>query len=289
MKAYIFPNLDKKNCEQYTREAISILAGNGIELMMDTSYSKVFGNIEGIYFSEHEKCIGLCDYVIVIGGDGTILKCAVAAASANKPILGINCGRLGFMASLERDDLELLASLKTTVPNVSRRMMLKITSESGEAFHALNDAVFSKSDDCKIADFKVEKNGATVSYLRADGVIFSTATGSTAYSMSAGGPIIEPDSKCIEFTQMCPHSLFARTMILSPYSDITVTLHCSEKAHAIVNIDGNPVWRLKDKAKIHITRSELELDIIDLKGNSFFNSVNDKLMQPLKGNAGEIV
>ena len=287
MKVYIYPNLKKNNCEQYTREACAILAESGTELLMDMSYQHIFGDISSIEFSDQAESIKRCDLVIVIGGDGTILKCAIAAASEKKPILGINCGRLGFMASLEREDLGLLRNIKECGSTLSRRMMLKITSEDGQVFHALNDAVFSKADDCKIADFKVEKNGMTISYLRADGVIFSTATGSTAYSMSAGGPIIEPEMQCIEFTQMCPHSLFARTILLSPDSKVSVSLHCAENSHAFVNVDGNTVLKLTDKAKITIERSELMLDIMDIKGNSFFGSVNDKLMQPLKGSTGE--
>ncbi|MBR6045796.1 MAG: NAD(+)/NADH kinase [Ruminococcus sp.] len=289
MKAYIFPNLDKNNCEEYTREACGILLECGIGLLMDNAYSERFGDLAGVVFSEHTKAIPECDWVIVIGGDGTILKCAEAAARSSKPILGINCGRLGFMASLEHEDLGLLRQLKTGGYTLSPRMMLSVTTDDGCCYSALNDVVVSKSDDCKIADFKVEKYGATISYLRADGVIFSTATGSTAYSMSAGGPIIEPDMECIEFTQMCAHSLFARSMVLSPSSEITVTLHCAEGSHAIVNVDGNSVLKITDRASVRISRSELRLDIIDIKGNSFFGSISDKLMQPLKGSTEEIL
>lgn len=284
MKAYVYPNLDKLNCELYTRKACAVLSDCGVELLMDTRYSDIFSDIDALTFSEHFSSISECDVVIVIGGDGTILKCAEAAASNNKPILGINCGRLGFMASLERDDLGQLSCLAKGAYTVSPRMMLKITDDEGKEYHALNDIVISKADDCKIADFKVSKGESTISYLRADGVIFSTATGSTAYSMSAGGPIIEPDMQCIEYTQICPHSLFARSMILSPDSEINVLLHCYKNSHATVTVDGNAVKKITDQAVVRIARSPLALNIIDINGDSFFGSINEKLMQPLKGN-----
>ena len=289
MKAYIYPNLDKYNCAEYTHEACTILSRSSVELLMDSAYQSIFGSLDLLDYKTHEECIADCDVVIVIGGDGTILKCAEAAAREKKPILGINCGRLGFMASLEHEDLELLSGLKNRKYTVSPRMMLSVKTSDGITYNALNDIVVSKADDCKIADFKVSKGGTTISYLRADGVIFSTATGSTAYSMSAGGPIIEPETRCIEFTQMCAHSLFARSMILLPDSEINVLLHCAEGSHAIVNVDGNNIARITDKAEITITSSDLTLDILDLKGDSFFGSVNEKLMQPLKGSTGEIL
>lgn len=287
MKAYIFPNLDKNNALKYTVEACAFLRGCGVELSMDESNRSSFSGLD-VGFGSHKDCIADCDVIIVIGGDGTILKCAGEAAAEAKPILGINCGRLGFMASLEHDDLEMLRKLPAMDYSVSHRMLLEISTE-GKSCLALNDVVISKSDDCKIADFKVSKGGRTISYLRADGVIFSTATGSTAYSMSAGGPIIEPDMQCIEFTQMCAHSLFARSMILSPSSEIKVDIHCKEGTHALVNVDGNVISRVSDRAEITISRSDLTLDIIDIKGGSFFSSINEKLMQPLKGIEGDSI
>ena len=286
MKVFVFPNLDKHHSYEYTVEACSVMYESNIELSMDRRYKSVFESLGYITFDTQEKCIDSCDIVAVIGGDGTILKLAEAAAAGKKPILGINCGRLGFMASLEHEDLHMLRTLPEKKYTVSQRMMLCVKL-GDKCFNALNDVVIAKSDDCKIADFKVSKSGRTISYLRADGVIFSTATGSTAYSMSAGGPIIEPEMQCIEFTQMCAHSLFARSMILSPASEINVSLHCKQGTHAYVSVDGNTVGRITDEAEVMIVRSELMLDIIDIKGGSFFSSINEKLMQPLKGFTGD--
>ncbi len=251
---------------------------------MDKKYRGDFGDIEHIIFPDEPQCASSCDVMIAIGGDGTILKCAGIAMEWGKPILGINCGRLGFMASLEHDQLHMLSQLCSGNYSVSRRMMLNIRVISADKETdrcALNDVVISKTQDCKIADFEVSKSGQMISSLRADGVIFSTATGSTAYSMSAGGPIIEPQMECIEFTQICPHSLFARSMILFPDLPIQVKCHCSS-GKALVNIDGNLFGEVSQNDKVLIGRSEKYIEIIDITGGSFFNSVNEKLMQPLK-------
>ena len=286
MKIYIFPNLEKKHCREYTIETCNMLNSYGAELSINKKYYDEFKQLDFLKFIDKSKVAEECDVIVVIGGDGTILKCANFAALYKKPILGINCGRLGFMASLEHNQLYKLEKLCKGEYKTSRRMMLSVTVTPKDTeslnFTALNDVVVSKCDDCKIADFEVSKNGSTIASLRADGVIFSTPTGATAYSMSAGGPIIEPDMECIEFTQMCAHTLFARSMVLSPDSVIKIQSHMGSNAHTCVNVDGNIVYRLSNDDSVRVSKSDLYIDIIDICGDSFFTSVNKKLMQPLK-------
>lgn len=286
MKVYLFPNLSKANCMEYTINACEILKSCGIDMCISDSYKDEFSDLDYLIFGDEDSCIKECDMIIAIGGDGTILKCSIKAAEFSKPILGINCGRLGFMASLEHSQLGLLKILSTDNYTLSKRMMLDITVKNANSndlrFSALNDVVISRADDCKIADFEVSKDGQLISSLRADGVIFSTATGATAYSMSAGGPIIEPEMECIEFTQICPHSLFARSMIFSSQSKIDIKCHTSNKAHVWLNVDGNNVYRLCDGDTVEVVKSPNYVEIIDINGGSFFNSVNSKLMRPLK-------
>lgn len=293
MKIYLFPNLSKTNCERYTASACEILHDSGNQLYMSMEYIYVFGDkLPYVIFDDEDKCISACDIIIAVGGDGTILKCSLKSSKFSKPILGINCGRLGFMASLEHSQLDLLKNLNSGNYTLSKRMMLKacIYSNDGEKteFSALNDVTVSKSDDCKIADFEVSKGEHIISSLRADGVIFSTATGATAYSMSAGGPIIEPEMECIEFTQICPHSLFARSMILSADSVVSVKCHTNNMSHVYVFVDGNKVHKLTNGDKVVVEKSEYSVEIIDISGGSFFSSVNNKLMQPLKEVSEEV-
>ena len=285
MKIYLFPNLDKQHCREYTVDTCEVLKKHDARLCISKKYYDDFKHIDGLEFSD-ESAVKDCDVIIVIGGDGTILECASIAAGYNKPILGINCGRLGFMASLEYDELEKLSNLFSGDYTTSRRMMLSVSvvPQNGEKLEltALNDVVVSKSDDCKIADFEIAKNGSTIASFRADGVVFSTPTGATAYSMSAGGPIIEPDMQCIEFTQICAHTLFARSMVLSPTSTIEIKSHIGSGSHTLVNVDGNVIYHLMHGDVVIVKKSDLYVDIIDINGDSFFTAVNKKLMKPLK-------
>ncbi|MBQ8965236.1 NAD(+)/NADH kinase [Ruminococcus sp.] len=287
MKVFLYPNLSKNNCGEYTVEACNMLRSCGISFSVSEKYRDVFSDVHGMNFGATEECMDNADIIIAIGGDGTILKCAGRASRLKTPILGINCGRLGFMASLEHSQLHLLRNLTDGNYTISRRMMLEASASGDDGVYtALNDVVVSRSDDCKISDFEVIKDGQLVSALRANGVIFSTATGATAYSLSAGGAIIEPEMECIEFTQICPHSLFARSMLFSAGSDIRVKCHTADNAHVHLNVDGNIVYRLSDGDEINIRRAKESLDIIDICGGSFFSSVNSKLMRPLKDTEG---
>ncbi len=290
MKIYMHPNLDKANAFEYTCEAVKILSENGADIYLRDEYRLIFSGVENVSFVDEESFIPKCDMIIAVGGDGTILKCSKKAALHEKPVLGINCGRLGFMASLEHTQLGLLGKLMRGEYTRSRRMMLEVKVDHKgdvQSFTALNDVSVSRCDDCKIADFSVSKNNRVISSLRADGVILSTATGATAYSMSAGGPIIEPEMNCIEFTQICAHSLFARSMILCADSSITVKVSTNNGSHVWVNVDGNNVAKLTDSDKVYVTGSKYYVDIIDISGGSFFTSIHKKLMQPLKGSEEE--
>jgi NAD+ kinase len=287
MKIFIYPNLLKQNSRRYTEEACGVLISENAELCMEDCYREVFGDLYDIAYRPLEECVSDCDVIVVTGGDGTILRCSSYASRYNKPILGINCGTLGFMASLEYTEIEKLRLLCRGEYTVTDRMMLSVTvrRENGETLSAdaLNDAVITKGEDCKIADFEVKKSGSVISSLRADGVIFSTATGATAYSLSAGGPIIEPDMECIEFSQICAHSLFARSIVFSPNTSLSVHCHCHNDSHSILTVDGAQLAKISNRDIVLIKRSELVTSIIDITGGSFFPTVNRKLMTPLKG------
>ncbi|MCD8094919.1 MAG: NAD(+)/NADH kinase [Ruminococcus sp.] len=286
MRVFIYPNLLKTNSLRCAEQACGILLEEDCEIYMEESYKESFGEMFSIKYFTLEECVEGCDVIIVTGGDGTILRCSSAAARYGKPILGINCGTLGFMASLEADDLDKLRLLCRGEYTVTERMRLsvKVKCESGEEIcaDALNDVVLIKGENCRIADFEVSKSGSIVSSLRADGVIFSTATGATAYSLSAGGPIIEPDMECIEFSQICAHSLFARTIVFSPDSHISVRCRFKHDAYALLSADGIQTAKITDRDIVKIERSKITTKIIDLTAGSFFPTVNRKLMIPLK-------
>ena len=285
VKVFIFPNFDKAHSEDVTLKACSILDGLGCEIMLPTPLS--LPQIPpGVKLICPERGASECDVMISVGGDGTILKCARLASKYGKKLLGINCGRLGFMATLERDELSKLSKLISGDYGVDERMMLKIEvrRENGyrAEYTALNEAVISSGYVSGIRDFTVLADGFTVSSLRADGLIFSTPTGASAYSLSAGGPLIEPSLDCIEFTQICPHSLFARTMLFSPLKKIEVRFEADTECEVSLVADGQEPVRLSARDKVIISRSDMRLSLIDIGGDGYFRAVNRKLMQPAK-------
>jgi NAD+ kinase len=223
-----------------------------------------------------------CDLVITIGGDGTILHHGKKAAQLGLPLLGINTGRLGFMTSLELDELDKLELLREKKWEISSRMMLDVTI-GGETFPALNDVVFLKDINSKLPEFKVGANDTVVSEIRADGLIVSTPTGSTAYALSAGGPIIEPWLDCIELTPVCAHSLFGRPMILSAENPLTVQFEGKSETHRVfASVDGEQKIEFKNGESAAIRKSALHLDLINIGGRNFHSAVSNKLMKPLK-------
>jgi len=223
-----------------------------------------------------------CDLIITVGGDGTILHHGKQAAKLGKPLLGINTGRLGFMTSVEKKELDKLKLLKAGNWRVCSRMMLDVEI-GGETHLALNDAVFYKDINSKLPDFYVSAKGTTISEIRADGLIISTPTGSTAYALAAGGPIIEPWLDCIELTPLCAHSLFGRPMILSAENPVTVGFEgASENLAVFASVDGLTGIEFKKGEKAVIKKSALRLSLIDLDGTSFYGAVSNKLMKSLK-------
>ncbi|MCL1902935.1 MAG: NAD(+)/NADH kinase [Oscillospiraceae bacterium] len=218
-----------------------------------------------------------CDAYITIGGDGTILKAGAECAVYKKPLLGINTGRLGFMATLEKDSLDKLERLKNGDFKTNRRMLIEARVGERQPQILLNDVVLHRGAVERLPDFSVTRNGTEVIRVRADGIIISTPTGSTAYSLSAGGPIIEPELECFLVTALCPHTLFNRPMVFSPNGSLEISAN-----NVSVCMDGGDGIILKENEKVVITKSEYCLEIIDIDGNNFYNAIHNKLMNPLK-------
>jgi len=284
MKIALYPNFAKEHALRTASECCDILNGLGALVLAPERYKKEFSEKSFVRFGCEEDITRGCDIIVAIGGDGTILKASAYASAYVKPLLGINTGRLGFMATLERDELKLLSRLKTGDYTVENRMMLEAeyTSGSGETakYTALNDVVVSRQYS-KITDYEILADGAAVSSLRADGVVFATPTGSTAYALSAGGPILEPETQCIQLTPICPHSLFSRTMVFKPERVLEVRHNvCDDTVY--FSADGRTSRELERDGRLTVKRSDRELMLIDIKGRSFFDAVNNKLMNPIK-------
>lgn len=285
MTVFVYPNLEKKNALECTKEACKVLHDNGAEILMNEALKGDI-SLDYIKYITDYKYLSDCECIICIGGDGTILRAASHAIKYGCSVLGINCGRLGFMSSLERSDISRLSDLCAGKYTLESRMMIDviITQPDGTSVTscALNDAVVSHGVASRIQDFTVLADGVTISSLRADGLIFSTPTGSSAYSLSAGGPIIEPTIDCIEFTQICPHSLFSRTMLISPEREIEVKYNAAKGSQIVVSVDGSAPVVLKPLDRLFIRKSEYSVNFVNMNANNYFNSIGTKLMQPTK-------
>ena len=285
MVIFLYPNFEKSHSKECTQKACEILSSLGCKILMPSD-CKTALFIDGVGYMSPEEAAKNFDIMISVGGDGTILKCAGLASKTGRELLGINCGRLGFMASLEREELSLLGKLVSGDYTVEERMMLEVSIErksgNNSVLTALNEAVISGGYGSGIQDFAVYADGLQVSSLRADGLIFSTPTGASAYSLSAGGPLIEPTLDCIEFTQICPHSLFARTMLFSPEKLIEVRFKTDGECAASVSVDGRAPEEITETDRLTIKRSQRRLKLIDICGGAYFRAINSKLMQPVK-------
>ncbi len=227
--------------------------------------------------------MSLCDCAIAIGGDGTTLNIAKKAAFLNKSTLGINAGRLGFMSGIERDELSLLTKLINKEYIIDERAMLKATIEKdGEVLsshHCLNDIVVSRGNFARLIDVTITCDGRSVSNMRSDGVIISTPTGSTAYSMAAGGPVVSPEADCIIETPICPHSLMDRSIIFSADKELIVTANNDQNNSPIMTVDGQKAVNLTPGCQIHIKKSDITTKLIKLKPENFYEVLNKKIIE----------
>ncbi len=233
-----------------------------------------------IRFSRLDREMGNADLVICFGGDGTILHIAKAATKRGLPLLGVNIGTLGFMAELEStelDKLRLLAEGKYTIDN---RMMLDVTvqREREIIFHdiCLNDAVITKGAVARIVHLAVKCDGIQAMECGGDGVIISTPTGSTAYSLSAGGPIVEPEAESIIITPICSHDVASRCIVASGKRVVTVSMTSASRRNAYLSVDGGKTLRLNMGDVVTIKKSKLETRLVRLNDRSFYDVVNLK-------------
>lgn len=234
-----------------------------------------------------ERALARADVLVCIGGDGTILHAAAEASGYNVPVVGINLGQRGYMAEIEPDELDMLSRIISGDYSVERRMMLDVTVERrGEEIFsgaALNDAVVSKGAIQRIIELDIRADGRFIMDFSGDGVVICTPTGSTAYSLSSGGPIIEPDAENIVVTPICAHSLLARPFVLKPERTVTVRTGNLEDRDAWVSIDGNDPLPLESGDLITICCSRRSVQLLRLSDMSFYENISYKLNRPRGG------
>ena len=221
------------------------------------------------------------ELIIVIGGDGSMLEAARRASVANIPVLGINMGRVGYMTELEMDELHLLDKVFNGEFVLDERAMLtvKIVSEKGAvrfAAQALNEAVIANGSTARIIDFELYDGKELVSAYRADGLVIATPTGSTAYSLSAGGPIVDPRLSCICVTPVCPHSLLARPTIFPDTAELRVKNVCVREKMLHLTVDGRATFEMYYGDAAVITKSDVTAKLLRVKDEGFCSKIRLK-------------
>lgn len=276
-KAFVFANLTRQNVFPCAEKLVEILLKKKIEVYMVPKAEECICN-QAVSFIEPEKILSEVDIVFIVGGDGTILRAAKFAVEYDKPIIGINAGRLGFLSDIESESLLEIEKLFKTGCPVEKRTVLEIDCGEKSAL-AINDVFVSKSEPGKIAELFVECNGHEVCRYRADGIVLSTPDGSTAYSMSAGGPVLDTNLNAIIMTPVCPHSLISCSVVFSPEKIITVgsSLVCGEKELDVV-VDGERVFELRKDEKLKVKCSEKSVKFVNLSGRGFYEILNQKII-----------
>ena len=228
---------------------------------------------------------GDIECVLVLGGDGTLLQAARELLQRHIPLLGINLGTLGFLTSAEKSELpKCLDSVLDDSCSIDERMMLE-----GVAYHgsekiqmniALNDVIIARAGFSRLVELKIYVNGELLSIYNADGIIVSTPTGSTGYSLSAGGPIIFPQTDVIVITPICPHSLQARSLVVSGEDRIMIEIgrrRKTQKEEAMVTFDGRSAQELETGDRIEIYKAQETTQLIRLKGRSLYQVLQNKI------------
>ena len=282
LKIAILPNLSKKDADIYAQKLIKKVLSLGSKPMMLEKQGKYFNDNNIKIYKEMDELISDCDTVITIGGDGTIIHKAKYAAKFSKPILGLNLGRVGFVAELEKTEIDEIENLVEGKYEIENRAMLyvnvtnKIDSFDIKEFYALNDVVISKSAYSGVVDLNVFLNGNKMNRYIADGIILSTPTGSTAYSLSAGGPIIEPKLDCILLTPICQHSMLSRSVIFNRESKIDINTSLRRKDEVFLSVDGRDTTLINDNNTVSISLSDTKVKLIKLKKYNFYEVLDQK-------------
>ena len=264
------------------RQAMEVLKENGIQpkLCLPFEVDRSYELPRDLRFSRLDRELPNADIVICFGGDGTILHMAKAATRKGIPILGVNIGTMGFMAELESTELDKLAQLAKGQYSLDSRMMLDVTVQRDRdiILHdiCLNDVVLTKGAVARIVHLSVECDGVQAMECGGDGIIVSTPTGSTAYNLSAGGPIVEPEARNIIITPICAHDVTSKSIVTSDKRVITVQMVQNARRNAFLSVDGGKSLRMNMGDVAIIRKSNLETKLVRLKERSFFDVVHSK-------------
>ena len=279
MTVYIAPNPGKSSAAEVSLRAVQILHNHGASVLMDQNMKKDC-NLSGVQYLPFDACLEQTDVILSIGGDGTILHVANLTLSYHKPILGINLGRCGFLATCEVDEMETkLAAVARGQYSLDNRMLLyvRVLGDPNWEGHALNDVVVTKGRLQQAIDFSVYCDDILVEHFRGDGVIVATPTGSTAYSLAAGGPILDSQTKGIVVTPLCPHSLATPPMVFAQERKLHICVGQVADDEVFISCDGDDGYPLRAGATALVRLSDQNVQLITFSRADQFQAIDQKL------------
>ena len=276
----ILPNLERDPDLFYTKQALAILSGKSL-VFAHESFKSQLPDLAG--YRSTENLYNEIDLALALGGDGTLLAAAGTTAKLGIPVVGINLGHLGFLAEIEKDNMaDSLTKLLTGEYTIEERIMLQasLSRANGErvVLHALNDMVIARNESSRLIDMNVYINGQYVDAYKADGMIIATPTGSTAYSMSAGGPIVDPSVKSFLITPICPHKLYSKSIVVPDDCEITMTINSKTHRSAVITADGQDNVVFSENDTISLKRSIYSARLIRIHGSRFYSRLHEKLL-----------
>ena len=280
-RVILCPNPYRDSELKVCRQSRDMLESLGMQTSVCLPFQREgYGEELGISMRPLQQEIRQADLLIAFGGDGTILHLARTVALHSVPVLGVNLGSLGFMSELEVNELDRLRDLAQGRFTVESRMMLDVSvlREGRQVYNniALNDAVVSKGSIARVVRLDIFTEEGRLTKVGGDGIIVSTPTGSTGYSMAAGGPIVEPEANNIIITPICAHEVGSRCIVASDRRVVTVEMVRNARRNAYVSVDGGRAFRLNLGDVVTVQKSHLETKLVRLKERSFYDVVNAK-------------
>ena len=278
---FIYPNMRKGDAVALVPQVCARLRRDGVRLILPMQMRAAAPEVPGADYMETDEAIRVADAAVVLGGDGTMLRIAQAAAQNDVPLLGVNVGHVGFMTELEPGELGEMEKLFDGYSSIDSRMMLHVSVIRNQRVvyenDALNDIVIAKGTAFRVVRVCISADDEEVTSFNGDGVIVATPTGSTAYGLSAGGPVIEPSAENMAVIPICAHALTAKSFVFSPERRIMLTASCEGGSEVFVSADGGQGFAVRPDDRVIITRSPLRTRLVRLKGISFYKILQQKL------------
>ncbi|MGC6466444.1 MAG: NAD(+)/NADH kinase [Akkermansiaceae bacterium] len=276
MRVAIVAHPKKPDAPEAIQRVRESLMKRGIEVVLESETARLIGE-EGL--KDFSKSV---DLIISLGGDGTLLETLHRTGPTNIPIAGVNIGTLGFLTACTDEEIDLLSDhLAGGEINIIQRCMLKVemVDEEGKdhEFLALNEVVLMRGETGRLVSLEAKVGGELLHHYRADGLIVSTPTGSTAYSMAAGGPLLAPGAKVFVITPICPHSMSNRSLVVADSSLIELSPSGGNDEPILFSVDGRDILRIKKESVVRVSRHEQFLQIVRLPGHSFYETLRKKL------------